>query len=309
LTHERIVIASENLPAREDSYLEFLRERAGKTFHVMAYPGNAGDALIRFATDQILADLQIRTASEPAKAEVILVPGGNPTLWPDIGAERWQSIWARHSHAEFVVGPAGFRDGYSDWARIVNEHGSTVTGLFARDPEGFRCLQAGRLRSGITYGLAYDPALYLRTSEWIAAHRRAASKQYDLAVFRNDRETNLPYPGAWRALSSVVPKRFHRSLTRALASPVRRRKLRMAGASREGEAFPLICRDVAREPLDAFVDAVRAARTVHTDRLHTMLLATMLGKEVFAYPTSHSKLEGVYEYALKGWADVTFVAM
>jgi hypothetical protein len=40
-----------------------------------------------------------------------------------------------------------------------------------------------------------------------------------------------------------------------------------------------------------------------------MLLSAMLGKKVFAYPTSHSKLEGVYEYALKGWADVTFVAM
>ena len=157
--------------------------------------------------------------------------------------------------------------------------------------------------------MAYDPALYLRTSDWLAAHRRAVSEEYDLAVFRNDRETNLPYPQLWRVLSSIVPKRFHRGLIRTLASPVRRRKTRIAQAGREVTGLPLVCNDVARGSLDVFVQTVRAARTVHTDRLHTMLLATMLGKKVFAYPTSHSKLEGVYEYALKDWADVTFVAM
>ena len=303
------MIAPEHLSAREDPYLEVLRERAGKTFHVMEYPGNAGDTLIRFATDQMLADLRIRTVSDPAKADVILVPGGNPTLWPDIGAQRWQTVWTRYWQAEFVVGPAGYRDGYSNSAEIVNEPRSTVTGLFARDPEGFRCLQAGGLRSGITYALAYDPALYLRTSDWLASHRRAASEEYDLAVFRNDRETNLPYPTLWRVASSIVPARFQRSVIRALTSPVRKRKTQIAAASREATALPLVCNDVAREPFDVFVQTVRAARTVHTDRLHTMLLAVMLGKKVFAYPTSHSKLEGVYGYSLKGWADVTFVAM
>ena len=304
------MIAPEKLPvASEDRYLAFLRERTGKTFHVVAYPGNAGDAMIRFATERILADLRIRTTSDPGTADVILVPGGNPTLWPDIGAQRWQVLWTRYRHAELVVGPAGFRDGYSDWARIVNDSRSTVTGLFARDPEGLRCLQSGVLRSGITYGLAYDPSLYLRTSDWLAAHRRAASEEFDLAVFRNDRETNLPYPQAWRVLSSIVPTRFHRSLIRALSWPVRRRKAQIAGAGRGAAALPLVCRDVAREPLETFVATVRGARAVHTDRLHTMLLSAMLGKKVFAYPTSHSKLEGVYEYALKGWADVTFVAM
>src|SRR4051812_2365930 len=148
-------------PAHADPYLEFLRERANKVFHINAYPGNAGDSLIRLGTQQMLADLQIRTTADPAIADVILVPGGNPTLWPDIGAQRWQAMWRRYWHAEFVVGPAGFRDGYSDWAGIVNDPRSTVTGLFARDPEGLRCLQGGHLRPGISYGLAHDPALYL----------------------------------------------------------------------------------------------------------------------------------------------------
>jgi len=113
----------------------------------------------------------------------------------------------------------------------------------------------------------------------------------------------------WRVVSSIVPTRFHRTLVRALASPVRRRKTQLASTGRGAMALPLVCNDVARGSFDVFVQTVRAARTVHTDRLHAMLLAVMLGKKVFAYPTSHSKLEGVYEYSLKEWADVTFVAM
>jgi hypothetical protein len=38
-----------------------------------------------------------------------------------------------------------------------------------------------------------------------------------------------------------------------------------------------------------------------------MILALLLGKEVFAYPTAYSKLEGVYEHSVKSWAFVRFV--
>jgi len=151
--------------------------------------------------------------------------------------------------------------------------------------------------------------LYLRGSDWLAVHRRAASERFDLAAFRNDHETSTWCASAWRLASSVLPSRLHRSLSRGLASAARRHKTHIASASSAATGFPLVCKDVAREPFDVFVETVRAARTVHTDRLHTMLLAAMLGKKVVAYPTSHSKLESVYEYALKDWADVTFVAM
>lgn len=303
------MIAPDNSLDHEDSYLEFLRKRADKVFHVTAYAGNAGDSLIQLGTQRMLADLSIRTTGDPEDAQVILVPGGNPTLWPSIGAERWQAMWRRYPHSEFVVGPAGFRNGFSDWTGIVNEEESTVSGLFARDPLGLRCLEESRLPASITYGLAPDPALYLRGSDWLATHREAATEQFDLAAFRNDHETSGSCAFAWRITSSILPSRFHRRLSRGLASPARRRKTRIARARNAPTGLPLVCNDVARERLDVFVQTVRAARTVHTDRLHTMLLAAMLGKKVFAYPTSHSKLESVYAYALKDWADVTLVPM
>jgi hypothetical protein len=45
-------------------------------------------------------------------------------------------------------------------------------------------------RSQIMLGLADDPALYLRGSEWLRAHRNAAAEEYVLAAFRDDHETD-----------------------------------------------------------------------------------------------------------------------
>jgi exopolysaccharide biosynthesis predicted pyruvyltransferase EpsI len=57
-----------------------------------------------------------------------------------------------------------------------------------------------------------------------------------------------------------------------------------------------------------FVEVIRSAAEVHTDRLHCMLLAAMLGKRVFAYSTAYGKLEAVYEHSVKEWAHVEFVS-
>jgi exopolysaccharide biosynthesis predicted pyruvyltransferase EpsI len=291
----------------EDPYLTFLRDRSHKTFYRLPYAGNAGDSLIQFATQRILDDLGIGTVVDPRAAEVILVPGGNPTMWPSVGPLRWQALCARHPHAELIVGPAGFRQGYCDWTRIVNEAAS-VSGLFARDPDSYRCLQSAGLRRGITFGLSSDPALYLRGSEWLEAHRRAATEEYDLAAFRDDHETLLRAT-LFDALVGPLPSRVRRAVMWMRACVVQSRKIEVARRRNAGTGVPIRCHDVSRARFEAYVEAVRAARIVHTDRLHVMLLAAMLGKKVFAYPTSHSKLEGVYRHSLAGWADVTLMAM
>ena len=55
------------------------------------------------------------------------------------------------------------------------------------------------------------------------------------------------------------------------------------------------------------MEIVRSAAEVHTDRLHCMLLAVMLGKPTFAYPTAYAKLEAVYAHSVRPWAHVEFV--
>jgi exopolysaccharide biosynthesis predicted pyruvyltransferase EpsI len=62
-------------------------------------------------------------------------------------------------------------------------------------------------------------------------------------------------------------------------------------------SLPLLCADVSKLRFEVFVETIRAAHEVHTDRLHVMLFAAMLGKKVYAYPTSHGKLEGVYRHS------------
>jgi exopolysaccharide biosynthesis predicted pyruvyltransferase EpsI len=76
----------------------------------------------------------------------------------------------------------------------------------------------------------------------------------------------------------------------------------MSGA----ESF-IIERDAPMMSFESFVESVRRASEVHTDRLHCMIMALLLGKQTFAYATAYSKLEGVYEHSIKSWADVTFV--
>ena len=289
-------------------YLSSLRARAEKLFYRMPYPGNAGDSLIQFATDTLLKDLGIRTTVDPRAAEVILVPGGNPGMWHEIGAGHWQGVWAKFPQAEFMVGPAGFRRGYSDWARIINEHGSKVSCLFARDPDSFDALRGAGVRSDIVIGLADDPALYLRGSEWLRAQRSAATEEYVLAAFRDDHETDKSCAAPFGVARYLLPGRIHRMLSRRQAANVRSRKLSHAARSL-GHPLPLMRVDVSKQRFELFVETIRAASEVHTDRLHVMLLAVMLGKKVHAYPTSHGKLEGVYHHSLAGWADVNLVTM
>jgi exopolysaccharide biosynthesis predicted pyruvyltransferase EpsI len=295
-------------PGTQDPYLEFLRARADRVFYRMPYPGNAGDSLIQYATDRILHDLRVRTTVDPQHADVILVPGGNPTMWPGIGSERWQLLWTRHADAEFVVGPAGFRNGYTDWQRILNEAGTQVSGLFARDPDSFRTLSNAGVRPEVVVALSHDPALYLRDTEWLAAHRRATTEEYDLVALRDDHETNLSHPEFLLLLRSLLPWRVYNWVVRRSAGAVRSRKLRLVRTLEHG-SLPLLENDVSRQRFEVFVEVIRAARVVHTDRLHVMLLATMLGKKVFAYPTAHGKLEAVFHHSLAGWADVKFVTM
>lgn len=270
----------------------------------MPYPGGAGDSLIQFATARLLRNLNIRTSVDPNDADIVLVPGGNPTMWHSIGIERWLSLWRRYPDKEFVVGPAGFREGYSDWAGPMKREGAAVSALFARDPKSLRNLNAARLRSDIRIALSHDPALSLRGSDWLAAHKRASSEEYDLLAFRNDHETNLRFTRLFKLLRSTLPGRIYQPMMRFNAATVQSSKVKRARRFAGDDVF---VNDVSRQRLEVCVEAVRAARTVHTDRLHTMLLAAMLEKKVFAYPTSHAKLEDIYNHSLKDWADVDLV--
>ncbi|MBI3890711.1 MAG: hypothetical protein HY303_04190 [Candidatus Wallbacteria bacterium] len=86
-------------------------------------------------------------------------------------------------------------------------------------------------------------------------------------------------------------------LRRRLVENVRR----VAGAGRE-----VVEADTAAVDFDSFGRLIARAAEVHANRLHTMVLAAMLGKPVVAHETRRPKLMPFYDYCLRGWARVTF---
>jgi exopolysaccharide biosynthesis predicted pyruvyltransferase EpsI len=284
-----------------DPYVRFLLANSRKRFYVKPYPGNAGDSLILLGTRFLLNQLGLPETFDPRDADVILMPGGNPGLWPGVHVPVWQEVWRRWPDKQFVVGPAGFPE-TAVWRDAILANGTTVAALFARDPASHRVLQSAKLPTSVRLGLAQDPALHLRASPWLAAHRSAATREIVLLAFRDDHETNLLthkvarfVPGRWRKRFAHVENRL------------RKRKKLSKAMDKADRRFPPLVRDITKQSLDICVEMVRQAAEVHTDRLHLMLLATMLGKPVFAYETFYNKLEGVYKHSLEGWADVSFV--
>jgi exopolysaccharide biosynthesis predicted pyruvyltransferase EpsI len=288
-----------------DPFLEFLRARRGRIFYLKPYIGNSGDSLIMRGATELLLDLGITLTVDPRLADVVLWPGGNPTMW-ESNLSGWRETWANYPDAEFVVAPATFQFGTVDWAEEVRLATAKVTGLFARDVTSYENLKLSKLPDRITLGLSHDPALYLRNSLWLDEHKRAVTEDYALAAFRSDHEARLTCTQLLGFVVGCLPTRLANRLNRSLLQRSRRRKIAAAkGKVPCGTRF--VEWDVSETSFDVFMEVVRSSSIVHTDRLHVMLLAAMLGKPVVAYETSYGKLEAVYEHSLRQWANVSFV--
>jgi len=286
-------------------YVAFLTANKAKTFHMKAWACNTGDALIWWGTENLLRDLGIRTTRDPMKADVILTPGGNLTMWQD-NVDAWKATWKTCPDKEFVVGPTTAQFGLTTWVEDIRNTSVRVSGLFARDAESYRNLCDCRFGEDIVVGLSHDPALYLRHSDFFEAEREAGKEEYVLAAFRADHEGCRTSSEYNKRLSRLVPDAVLTRIDRR-----RKRRSQMAKIARAAEVSEangtLRTCDIARHPIPYFFEVLRGAREVHTDRLHCMLAAAMLDKPVFAYPTTFGKLEAVYEYSLKDWARVEFV--
>ncbi len=290
-----------------DPYVCFLRSCRHRLFHCWPYPGNSGDELIQKGTLQLLLDLGIDVTSDPGKAEIILYPGGCPTMHSQVMASIRETL-KTFPEAELVIGPATFQFGHTDWVDVCNRFSSRIAALFARDPDSFTNLQRASLRNNIKTGLSHDSALYLRNSEWLEGHKQNAKEEYVLAAFRRGHEMETGIVGRWiKHLQLYLPPKTFKKLTHWGRKRARLRRSKLARKISDQE---LVFKEVNIANLDfnSYVDAIRCSRDVHTDRLHVMLLAVMLGKPVFAYETSYQKLESVYEHSLKEWANVTFIS-
>lgn len=287
-----------------DPFVEFLRSRRGHTIYLKPYSGSSGDELIWMGQDILLKELGLKRVLNPQKADIILIPGGNPTMW-DSPLSEWQDCWNRWPKAEFVVGPATFQNGHLPWQKMLETTDARIAGLFARDPESYANLRRLRLPPSVQLGLGHDAAFHLKDTGWIMELREACSAEYILASFRGDHESALRLPKANRLLGTwPFSSLFSRYKQRCKERFYQTRLDRVRQLA--GSGLPLVKRDASRGSFQSFVECICRAGQVHTDRLHCMILAVLLGKEVFAYPTAYAKLESVYEHSIKSWAKVRF---
>lgn len=290
-----------------DPYVHFLNSHRHTLFHCRPYPGNGGDELIQKGTLQLLSDLDIDVTPDPNKAKIILYPGGCPTMHSQVMVSIEETL-KDFSEAELVIGPATFQFGYTGWVKICNRFAHRIKALFARDPNSFANLQRAPLRNNIKIGLSHDPALYLHNTEWLEELKRNDKEEYVLLAFRRDHEMKADIPERWiKIFQLYLPPKTSKKLTHWFRKRARLRKSQIARKiSNPRLVFNEV--NIVDMDFDSYVNVIRHSKKVHTDRLHVMLLAAMLGKPVFAYETSYQKLESVYEHSMKGWANVTFIS-
>jgi polysaccharide pyruvyl transferase WcaK-like protein len=291
-----------------DSYTEFLKTRRDKLFHVYPYGGHSGDVFIRMGSAEMLSDLGIRTTVDPLRADVILWAGGYLTMWAD-NLKTLAALLDRNTRAECIVGPTTFNDLGEDWKPVIAARADRISALYARDKTSHEHLLRAGLPDSIRLGLSHDPALYLRDRPLMTAYREAGTAEYILVAMRTDHESSPPKSGVLRTMQKVLPGSLAEHWGLASRRSYARRRMRRLARSLEGSGLPVRIKDIPRVCHDHFLEIVRGAKEVHTDRLHAMIVSIMLGKPVFAYETVDDKLEAVYEHSLRGrpGVDVRFV--
>lgn len=263
--------------------------------------------MIRKGTIKLFSDLGIKTTDDASKAEVILYPGGCPTMWPVVMKEISETL-EKLDKTELIIGPATFQFGYTDWAGLFTRFAPRIAGLFARDKKSFANIQATRLGNNIKTGLSHDPSLYLRNSQWLEEQKKAAKNEYVLTALRRDHEMKAGVgEKMFKPFESILPEKIFNKIIRWSRKRSKRQKIRTA-KKLSGSNLPVKDVDVWNLDFDGYLETICHAKEIHTDRLHVMVFGAMLGKPVFAYETSYGKLEGVYEQSLKSWANVIFVS-
>jgi exopolysaccharide biosynthesis predicted pyruvyltransferase EpsI len=291
----------------DDRYYHFLYSHKNKLFYRSPYPGNPGDLLICKATAAILSDIGIVTTENLQDAEIILYPGGCPTMWPKVMDHIEESL-KNNTQAKLVIGPATFEFGYTEWEKIFKNYSGRISGLFARDPQSYTNLKNANLPSNIQTGLSHDPSLYLLHSSWIEEQRKNCSQEYILMAFRRDHEASPDtVERCIKPLKAFLPVKMFEKITRWCKKRSKQRKIR-AAQKLSNDNLPFRDENIWRMAFEDYVETLKRAKEVHTDRLHVMILGAMQGKKIYGYPTSYGKLNNIYEHSLKGWADVKFVS-
>lgn len=289
-----------------DPFVRFLEDLAKSRVYLQPYSGNAGDHFIRLGLCHALRFYRVKKTLEPDDADVVIYPGGSASLW-QCGVDVWQSQLTKHPRMLLAIGPSTWRGSSTPWSRVLLEHADRICAVFARDRRSHAVL-SNALEGRVAMGLSHDPALFLADSQLIQKYRRALRAEYALISFRDDHESAIRLPFYVRIVRKCAQSPYGTWVEIAYRRAMALRTAKKVAARLNIDRNRLIIEDVSLVSPPLFLDRIRCASEVHTNRLHVMIVAVLLGKRVFAYETSYGKLEAVYEHSLAGnsEADVHF---
>jgi exopolysaccharide biosynthesis predicted pyruvyltransferase EpsI len=290
----------------DNVYLQFLERNRDRVFYNYPYPGNPGDSLIRMGTQLLLEDRGIRTTQDITTADICLFAGGCPTMWPDV-MKLIETYLNSSCPGQLVIGPATFEFGLTPWPGLFRQFKDRIAGLFTRDWKSYQNLCSADLPGTIVKGVSHDPVFYLLGTSWHTQQRQNLSEDYILVSLRRDHEMK---PGLEeRILGPIIAmatRRRARKLTRWARNRSKTQILSRIMRCEKDKNLSIRDVDIWLLDTEAYLETIRKASRIYTDRLHVMIVASMLGKKVYAFSTLYGKLEHVYQTSMLEWSDVIF---
>jgi exopolysaccharide biosynthesis predicted pyruvyltransferase EpsI len=266
--------------------------------------GNNGDRLILKGAQEVLGKTHSNLVEDPETADLILINGGGGMneIWP-LGLGRLEFYRMRYPKLPIVVGPSTYRFS-SDRFNKICEINHTPLILFARDYISADIVKKRNPPSNVEVKISQDLVFEIQDSSFIENILKECKEKHVLVSMRTDCSASSvgilsKVKGKW------VPKRLRRPL-----SWVRDRLVSLKSRSsiktiidREGipRNIPRIYRDVAVViGFDEFVDMIRDAALIITDRLHVGILGHILNKRTILLPDGYDKIKGVFEMSMSG---------
>jgi len=206
---------------------------------------------------------------------VILVQGGGDMndIYSYSAISLLKTILNHLPYATLIIAPQSYYFKNIDFSSIFRRAQGKVH-LFCRERYSYAFLHKLRFKSNVRIHLSKDGVFYLL--DRIASI--PTSSDYDLIAFREDNESIIGY-----------------NVRNILKEALKNHEVLQADIS------------VKAKDLQDFISIIARARTVFTDRLHVGIVATLMKKIVFLFPTGYWKTKGVYEYSLKSFRNVVYV--
>jgi exopolysaccharide biosynthesis predicted pyruvyltransferase EpsI len=221
--------------------------------------------------------------SKTPKYEVVLLRGGGylNDIWNDFDV---LEVAIKSGAPNIIIGPHSFSytEHFCDLIASTNQE----IDIFCREQYSFELISSLNFHSNVHIYKSPDPAFYLSPDDFLPKDGYdPISNSYDYVCTRKDRESAVDW---------------NNSMLQQI-SDIRRRQP-------NGKPRKLLIGDIEDvQNFRAFANIILGANSVFSDRLHTAILAAILGKNTYLFPISYRKNQGIYEYNLGNFSNVKFM--